>query len=167
MMDVLSHILPKGYNPPDIDIPYLHCDTVNEGSYAEYPRVRGFQMHQGMDGLILQVADDRSYADYTRLLQSWLFFGFLREICIRFKKPFKLSKLVSFPINGRPKITASSLSPSMWSEDEPEEASPMSNTEESEVPLGRIGDLIDVLFLTQHHAALFDFSNLLEQQLWH
>ena len=146
IMDILSHILPEGYYAPDIDIPYLPYDGVDAGSYAEYPRIRGFQMHQEMDVFILQVADNRSYAEYTSLLQSWLFFSFLREICVRFQKPFLLSKLVSFPNDGRPKITATFLSPSTW-------------RSMRSIPFGGMGGLAEVLFITQHHAALFDFEN--------
>ncbi len=153
-MDILSHILPKGHYPPDIDIPYLPYYKIDEGSYAEYPNRQGFQMHQGIDGLELQLTDDHAYEEYTRLLQSWLFFGFLRIIYVKVEKAFDLSKLVNFPNNGRPNITATHLAPSMWGGDEPWEISSMSNWNES-----GIQDLRDVIFLTQHHAALFDFDN--------
>lgn len=153
-MDILSHVLPKGYYPPDIVIPYLPYYKIDEGSYAEYPNRQGFQMHQAIDGLKLQLTADHAYEEYTRLLQSWLFFGFLRMICVKVKKAFDLSKLVNFPNSGRPNITATFLSPSMWDGDEPGELSSMKTSDES-----GIQDLHDVIFLTQHHAALFDFDN--------
>lgn len=90
LIDILTHIL---LEEPDIDLPYLPYDESDEGSYAEnpwYPRIQGFQMRQGTNGLILQVADDHSCAEDTRLLQSWLFFGFLQKIWVEFKKPFDL-----------------------------------------------------------------------------
>ncbi len=120
-------------------------------------------MHHGIDGLELQLTNDHTHEEYTKLLQSWLFFGFLRIICVKFEKAFDLSKLVNFPNNGRPNITATHLAPSMWGGDEPWEVSSMSNSDESGIPVARSRDerqdLHDVSFLTQHHAALFDFDN--------
>ena len=88
LIDILTHIL---LEEPDIDLPYLPYDNGDEGSYAEYPRylrTQGFQMRQGANGLILQVADDHSYAEDTRLLQSWLFFGLLQKSWVEFRRPF-------------------------------------------------------------------------------
>ena len=162
-MDILSHVLPKGYYPPDIDIPHLPHYEIDEGPYAEYPSRQGFPMHQGNYGLTLQLTDDHTYDEYTRLLQSWLFFGFIRIICVKLEKHFDLSKLVSFPTNSRPSITATHLSPSMWSGEEPREVSSTSSSEKSGVPVERARDdcqaLHDIIFLSQHHAALFDFDN--------
>ena len=158
-MDILTHILPEGYYPPNIETPYLPFNGINEGSFAVYPRNQGFRMHQEMDGMVLQVAGDWSYADYTRLLQSWLFFGLLQNICVLFEKEFDLSKLVTFPNNGRPNITATPLSPSRWRETLASEFSSTVNSGESGVLLVRMRDFNDVLFLAQHHAALFDFEN--------
>lgn len=108
LIDILTHILLK---EPDIDLPYFPYDESDESSYAEYPwcpRIQGFQMRHETDALILQVADDHSYAEFTGLLQSWLLFGFLQNICVENKKPFDLSKFVNFPIMVDPKMAVDS-----------------------------------------------------------
>ena len=163
-MDILSHLLPKGHYPPDIDIPYLPHYKIDEGPYAEYPSRQGFQMHQEIDGLELQLTDRHTYEEYTRLLQSWLFFGFVRFMCIKSEKPFDLSKLVKFPHNGRPNITAINISPSIWNGGKRREFSSTSSADEPfGIPVARsraeCRDLHDVVSLTQHHATLFDFDN--------
>lgn len=74
-------------------------------------------MHEQNGQLELELSTDHTYAEYTDLLQSWLFFDFIHIFYRRLGLTMDLREFVIFPVDGEPEITAATLRNSILTQD--------------------------------------------------
>ncbi|KAL8998116.1 MAG: hypothetical protein Q9169_002737 [Polycauliona sp. 2 TL-2023] len=93
MMDILAPLLPPEY-ALDISIPYLGSYESDDGPFESFPTRRGFSMRQINGQSQLELDDKHSYAQYTELLQTWLYFGYIKVVAAKLKLPLQISEFV-------------------------------------------------------------------------
>ena len=156
-MDVLAHTLAPGDNPPDIRVPYLASYALDYGTFEDFPKRKRFSMHEQHGRLELILSTDHTYAEYTDLLQSWLFFALIHMVHDRFGLPVDLGEFMRSPVDGEPQITAAILRKSFWPEDRRRRKAQLNARAGS--PAGS-RSLCQDIDLAHHHVNLFDFADI-------
>lgn len=109
-MDFPAPLLPQDSDPLDISIPYVGSYGLVEGPFDTLPLRHGFTMHDVNNKSQLELDQEHSYAEYTALLQTWLFFGLIHAIGVELELPIELSEFVQHPVGeGRATVTAKPL----------------------------------------------------------
>ncbi|CAO1599190.1 hypothetical protein XANCAGTX0491_002930 [Xanthoria calcicola] len=75
--------LPLPHETPyhHLHVPYLDCIPHDNGSWYTYPQRHGWQVHQNKGKtVLLRNGEKRSIAENAAFVQSWLYFGLLREV---------------------------------------------------------------------------------------
>ena len=116
-MDVLVNTLSPRDSPPEIRVPNLASHSVDDGSFEGFPRRKGFTIHEQNGQLELELSAAHTYAEYTDLLQSWLFFDFIHMFYRRLGLAMDLREFIIFPVDGEPEITAATLRNSISTQD--------------------------------------------------
>ena len=110
MMDILAPLLPPGFDALDISIPYVGSCAIDEGPFESLPIRHGFTTHQVNGRSQLELNQTHSYAQYTALLQTWLFFGFIQAVGAELQLPVELSDFVQHSVGkGESTVTAKPL----------------------------------------------------------
>ena len=110
MMDILAPLLPPGCDPLDISIPYVGSCDLDGGPFESLPIRHGFTTYQVNSRAQLENNQDHSYAQYTALLQIWLFFEFILAVGAELYLPVELSDFVQHSVGtGKSTVTAKPL----------------------------------------------------------
>ena len=79
---IMDHI-PLPYNCPfhHMQVPYLDSTPDDDGDWHTYPERHGWQLHQNRGKTVILRGSEKPQAPETAILvQSWLYFAFLREM---------------------------------------------------------------------------------------
>ena len=165
-MDFPAPFHPQGSDPLNINIPYVgSCDLV-EGPFVTLPLRHGFTIHEVDHRSQLELDQKHSYAEYTALLQTWLFFGFIHAVGAELELPIELSEFVQYPIQeGRAVVTAKPLT--AWNAPvrytKPDLVERIFKLQSSRTLVRRRHSdrlaLFNIIEIAFHNATVFDFIN--------
>ncbi|KAL8840538.1 MAG: hypothetical protein Q9170_001291 [Blastenia crenularia] len=104
----MDHIpLPHKCSFRHLQVPYLQSDLLDDGDWSTYPQRHGWQVDLNRkQTILLQHHDKRPVAENAAFIQSWLYFGLLREVL---KDHITLNQLIQRELDGKQYISTQRL----------------------------------------------------------